>query len=95
MQKSAILQMFYGERGSMNDVPNSREYSEQLDKFCEAEKDFLEKISGVPDYQALYRQFLENVFELQCRSMDDYFSEGFRFGVLMGLDVANFKKRGE
>ena len=61
MIKSAILQMYFGERGNCEQIPQSMKYRNLLD-------DFLEQVN--------------------IESAQNHFSEGFRFGLLMGLDVA-------
>ena len=36
----------------------------------------------------LYRQFKEHIDEAACEECESYYKEGFRFGVLLGLDIA-------
>lgn len=36
----------------------------------------------------LYRQFKEHIDEAACEECESYYKKGFRFGVLLGLVIA-------
>ncbi len=87
--KSAIAQMYFRERGTCEDVPTSKEYFRLIDIANKIQEDFLEKLNGDEELIKLYNKNIDALMEAQCEDSDNHFFEGFRFGVLMGLDIAN------
>ena len=75
MIKSAILQMYFGERGNCEQIPQSMKYRNLLDDFLDSER-------------LLYNAIASALEQVNIESAQNHFSEGFRFGLLMGLDVA-------
>ena len=63
----------------------SGEYKEVLEKFVKAHKNFISSLDGE------LRERAEEVFglneELNYESAFDYFNEGLKFGLLLGMEV--------
>ncbi len=87
--KSAIMQMFYGERGSFDCIKHSREYFDINDEVLQVESKINKYFKKDPNALELFKKYDEVVTKLDCKSCDDHFLEGFRFGVLLGIDVLN------
>ena len=95
--KSPILQMFVEGRGTADDLNEkntvAREAAAKKRKeFSELSRAFSEKVKSDPELSALYNELIismEEGYDLEC---DYHYSEGFRFGVLLGLDIAGFIK---
>ncbi len=87
-QKSAIMQMFYGERGNFEFIKHSREYFDLMDEVCDLQSKLEEMIKDMPEVLALLKKYDDKVDEFECQALDDYYLEGFRFGVLMGIDIS-------
>ena len=85
---SPIMQMYYGRRGSYEKIPCSKEYFKLLEKVIENDDELREKLSAYPELLKLYKKTNESIEALHCESADNHFAEGFKFGVLMGLDIA-------
>ena len=85
---SPIMQMYYGHRGNYEKIPCTKEYFKLLEKVIENDDELCEKLSAYPELLELYKKTNESIEALHCESADSHFSEGFKFGVLMGLDIA-------
>ncbi len=88
MKISAISDMFYGRRGQLDQLPVTEEYRKQFNEFFVYQKELEEKLKQNPDLLQLYKQVLNSYDEVVCIQVEDYYAEGFRYGVLIGLDVA-------
>ena len=88
MIKSAILQMYFGERGYCEQIPQSMKYRNLLDDFLDSERLLYNAIASSPETVTLYDKAKEALEQVNIESAQNHFSEGFRFGLLMGLDVA-------
>lgn len=87
MHISPILQMFYGERGNHDTIPFREEYASLLEKVAHYDNNLREKLKETPELLELYQQTTDAIDAMHSNAMDDYFSEGFRFGVLLGMDI--------
>ncbi len=95
--KSPILQMFVEGRGTAEDLNEKKTTArkaaaEKRREFAKLSKAFAEKVRSDPELSALYDELvisMEEGYDLEC---DYHYSEGFRFGVLLGLDIAGFIK---
>ena len=87
-RKSAIMQMHYCERGSYEDVPCSNEYFKLLDEYVKNDSEIRVKLSEFPNLLELYKKANDSLEILNCESEDNHYLEGFKFGLLMGLEAA-------
>ena len=89
--KSAIEQMCFGLRGTYESVRPSEKYSQLMDKVCEFNNKLTEKLKDDKEAAELYRQFKDAIDEASCEECETFYKEGFRFGVLLGIDVSEEK----
>lgn len=87
MKKSAILQMFDGERGCHEFVKPSREYFDILNDASNLYDKMLEKLKNDPELLNLFKKFDDKMEMLNCQSNDEFYLEGFRFGAQVGIDI--------
>ncbi|MBQ8373997.1 MAG: hypothetical protein IJX98_00290 [Clostridia bacterium] len=87
---SAILQMYNGQRGKFEDVPLHEDYLSILDSVIKEEKNLQTKLQGNQEALDLHVKITNLLDELDIVGKEAHFREGFRFGVLMGLDIAGF-----
>jgi len=85
--KSTIRQMFFGERGNCNAVKPSKEYKEILSELIINEHKLKKRLQTTPAVFKLYRKISDIVSRLSCESETTNFVEGFRFGVLLGIEL--------
>ncbi len=86
--KSAIEQMCYGLRGTYESVKVTKRYTSIMGKVCDADEALTKLLKAGSEEDRLYRQFKEHIDEAACEECESYYKEGFRFGVLLGLDIA-------
>ncbi len=94
-RKSAIMQMYYHERGGYEDIPRSNEYFKLLDEYVKNDSEIRDKLSEFPNLLELYKKANDSLEILNCESEDNHYLEGFKFGLLIGLDVATDTKNEE
>ena len=91
--KSAILQMLLEGRGDANSLCDLPDYFYRKDsKLSDLEEQFKDKVKKFPELEQLHNEILAELHEHLSSETDYYYTEGFRFGVLLGLDVAGFIK---
>ncbi|MBR2341390.1 MAG: hypothetical protein IKA72_03165 [Clostridia bacterium] len=85
---SAILDMFYGRRGNIENVRVEGEKIEGLlDVLIEKSEKLEKKLKETPEIFKLYKEVQDAIDKLHDEETDEYYTEGFRFGVLLGMDV--------
>lgn len=89
--KSAIEEMCFGLRGTYESVRTSGKYSQLMDKVCEVDNKLTEKLKNDKAAEELYKQFKDAIDEASCEECETFYKEGFRFGVLLGLDISEEK----
>jgi len=84
-----IKQIFNGNRGSHDTMKmqGNKEYDKSLDKVCGTYEQLQEKLS--PELFKIYKEYVEAVENCHCEKVDFYFIEGFKLGVLIGIECAN------
>ena len=92
MQKSAILQMFYGERGDVECVEMTKELRAALGVLVETNEKMRGELQEKADVLALYEKVCGAFDETHALESECYYTEGFRFGFLMALDVLGWKR---
>lgn len=95
--KSPILQMFLEGRGTADDLVGStsalkEKAKEKRQEFSTLTQRFTEKLKENGELFDLYEELIIRLEEEYCSECDFHYSEGFRFGVLLGLDIAGFIK---
>jgi hypothetical protein len=87
MKKSIINQIFNGQRGSSESFGVK---SEQWEKATEAVIKFMEQMKKEfsPEHYALFQKFEDTFGILRYEECDAHYVEGFRIGVLVGIECA-------
>ena len=88
-KKSAILQMFNQKKGHCNSVPSSKKYQAILSDLVEKIGRLENLLKDDPETLELYRHTRELSIPLESDCAETHYLEGFRFGLLMGLDAVN------
>ena len=91
--KSAILQMLYGQKGNSDTIKSSDEYHKILDILCEQEQKLQETLTKLPEIIELYNKVDNLRSDLHLEELNIYFKEAFRFGVLLGIEIASEWKK--
>ena len=90
--KSGIRAIFFGERGNIESIKRSNEYNKIVKEVLELDNDFYSAIENDKKVLELYKKLSDKQDELCFEDSYLHFAEGFRLGVLIGLDVAGFVK---
>ena len=90
-QKSAVLQMFYGENGRMDNIVSPPEAGELLDAVDEAYKLLYEKLQPQAELWELFLKYKRSLEKLLCFEGDVNYAEGFKFGLLIGVEAGESK----
>ena len=85
---NAIMEMYLGDRGRYDKIPLPDKYWEVLEKAEKCEESLLQEISKNKKLLALFEDVKSALEDCWILEADSRFCEGFRFGVLIGLDVA-------
>ncbi|MCL2861764.1 MAG: hypothetical protein FWE22_05080 [Firmicutes bacterium] len=85
--KSAIRQMYYGERGSFEEIKPTKKYFELLENFVELEDKLNSKLALYPEILVLYEKIIELKEESESELRATCYVEGFRFGSLFGMEI--------
>ena len=89
--KSAILQMLNGEKGTVNSIKASPKNLELLGVFCEKNAAILKKLNDYPEILSLYEEIIDLQEQMEVCTQDEAYIQGFRFGVLLGMDILDDK----
>ncbi len=84
--KSAIMQMYYGERGNYELTPLSEVYRERLKAYVQNDAELCKALTH--EQLELHKKTTESLEALHAEAVENNYLEGFRFGFLMGLDVS-------
>ena len=80
--------MFYLERGNCENIKLSKEYEKILKEITELDENFINAIEKDSKLLEMYKEVSNKQDELCLEDCYLHYAEGFRFGVLMGLDIA-------
>ena len=84
---SAIMEMLNGTRGRTDKVELSPIYQQYLDECIDAHAKIKELCRDKPELWSLFEQWENAMMGSEAVASDDYYREGFQFGLLMGLEV--------
>lgn len=85
-KKSAIKEMFSGNRGTFDQVKLSNDYKEAEKKMYAAVDVFLEKLNK--EQRESFDKAYEHILDKNVEYATDHFVEGFKFGLLIGIECA-------
>ncbi len=83
--KSMIMQMYYGLQEQTGVKWNSEEESKILDEVVKKDKEFIKTLT--PEQVKMYNETKSALDDLNAEESDRYFAEGFRCGIIMGMDI--------
>ncbi|MCL2375239.1 MAG: hypothetical protein FWC82_01785 [Firmicutes bacterium] len=86
--KSTIKQMFLGEKGNYDNVKFTEEYDAFLDKTVALEQEFKVKFESNPEIFKFYLKISNAVEKLNAEVTTANYVEGFKLGVLLGLELS-------
>ena len=89
--KSLIAQIFYKERGNYETIPQSEKYKKALQVLVEKDEEMRAQLKNLPDLLQIYNDVTWAEGDLNCKSVEDHFLEGFRVGFLLALDVVGYE----
>ena len=89
MKYSAIKDLYYGERGDSELIEPSEKIRELFEKVNERREEMEKLLENYSDIKIAFLKFIDAQEELRLTIMHEYYAEGLRFGVLLGLDVAD------
>ena len=90
-QKTAILQMFYGQRGDCEKVKCSSKYREYANNASQYYEKLREKLKDIPEGLDLLSNFYDWTERAHCAEIDANYAEGFKFGLLIGVEAGESK----
>ena len=89
--KSAILQMFYGQNGNVNSL---KSFPKQ-DKLTDAVENnyclLCEKLKPQAELLELFEKYVESLENYYDCEIDNIYAEGFKFGLLVGIEAGESK----
>ncbi len=78
--------------GVLYDMTMTDEYQRLNSISGDIYAEFMDAIKDCPKIVELFEKFKLAEIDLQTEELEIYYSEGFRLGVLLGLDIANKDK---
>ncbi len=88
---SAIRDMYEKRRGHYESVPHGEEYDKCLEELVKCDDEMREALKENPKLLQLYKKTTDALDALSIVCEDEHYIEGFKFGVLMGLDIAGMR----
>lgn len=80
--------MFYEKRGQKESIKMTDEYFSLLKEATKNETELIERIANIPTLLELYEKVDESMIALLCESINIYYVEGLKFGISLGMEVA-------
>ena len=94
MKRNSIIEKLYqGDRPLYESVTTSEETKRASEAFVEYDDEFRKKLEEFPELFKLYQKTNKVMEDMISLEENDYYMEGFRLGVLLGLDIADLKER--
>lgn len=90
-QKSAVLQMFYGQRVDSDKIKCPPEYYECIHNAVEYNKQLCEELKDMPEALELFNKFNDWTDRAYALEVDAYYAAGFKFGLLIGVEAGESK----
>ena len=89
--KSAILQMLYGQRGDSDKIKMNTQCEEYLSVADECMDSIKEKLKSMPEVWELFLKYREYMDLIHIEEVDAHYLEGFKFGLLIGVEAGESK----
>lgn len=83
--KSAIVDIFHGIRGHIETMPLPNDY------FNNSNDDLYDELKNklTPELLSLHEKVVDIIHTDHCKETDFYFAQGFKLGLLIGLECAD------
>ena len=88
---SAIKEMYYGRRGDGQLIKPDEEYHAHAGKLSDIAEKLKEKLKEDTEGLELLEEFFFISAGAESAAVDQHYREGFSFGVLMGLEIADMR----
>lgn len=83
--------MFYGQRGDCEKVKCAPEYREYANKAESYYNELCKKLKDMPEALELLSNFNDWTERMHCVEIDGNYAEGFKFGLLIGVEAGESK----
>lgn len=90
-RKSAILQMLYGEKGHVENIEFQPEEEGLLDAVDKSYELLCKNLKANSELLEQFQKYKECLEDLHVFETDKYYAEGFKFGVLIGVEAGESK----
>ncbi|MDE6558016.1 MAG: hypothetical protein K2K39_02805 [Clostridia bacterium] len=92
--KSKILDLLYGKKFTYDEmIDYDDETHSKVFKAGEIEEEFSHKIENNPELAELFEKFMQSSTVAKLAESDLYFAEGFKMGLLIGLEAGEWSAR--
>ena len=75
---------------SLEDIKLTSEYSRLLEIVVKDDDEMRVKLAGVPELLKLYEKVQLSFDDLHCESVEMHYVEGFRCGLLFGIEAKSY-----
>ncbi len=83
--------MFYGQRVDSDKIKCAPEYYECLHNAIECNEKLCKKLKDIPEALELFNQYNDWTDRAYALEVDAYYAEGFKFGLLIGVEAGESK----
>lgn len=88
-KNSAIEKIFLGESVGFDSVPLTENYSKLMHKLLVRDEEFKKNAKNSPKLITLFDEYDNCYSDLCAEESKNYYIQGFKFGVLLGIDIAS------
>ena len=85
--KSAVMQMFSGNRGNGEFVECSSEHSELMGAVVNCHDKLRKELAKMPELLELLNKLCESLEAVHADEVETYYEAGFNFGLLLGVEA--------
>lgn len=89
--RTAIAQMYFLKRGNFESVTLSRESRDKAGEVDEKYNKLKDKLSPQEEIWQLFEDFEDALADLRAEEAADHYAEGFKFGLLLGVEAGASK----
>ena len=87
--KSAIRQMYFGEKGTYEDMKTTSELDTLSEIATVYDEEMREKLKEHSELSELYHKTEKALRNMYCEETTIHYIEGFKFGLRMGMEAAD------
>ncbi len=90
-QKSMILQILYGQRGIADTIKTSDNHPDNSDKVDVLYCKFRNQLENQSEIWQSFCEYLNALEDLHSDEAEAYYAEGFKLGLLLGIEAGESK----